>query len=69
MGHLSHVIHHAVRTFRFRTIGTTRVEEIENEHEIIVEAIARRDSAGARLAMRTQLETAMARYRTLLGDL
>ena len=69
MGHLSHVIHHAVRTFRFRTIGTTRVEEIENEHEIIVEAIARRDSAGARLAMRTHLETAMARYRTLLGDL
>jgi DNA-binding FadR family transcriptional regulator len=69
MGHLSHVIHHAVRTFRFRTIGTSRVEEIENEHENIVDAIARRDSAGARLAMRTHLETAMARYRTLLGDL
>jgi DNA-binding FadR family transcriptional regulator len=45
------------------------VEEIENEHEIIVDAIARRDSAGARLAMRTHLETAMTRYRTLLGDL
>ena len=69
MGHLSHVIHNAVRTFRFRTVGTNRVEEIGDEHEQIVEAIARRDSAGARLAMRTHLENAMARYRTLLGDL
>lgn len=69
MGHLSHVIHDAVRTFRFRTIGTTRVEEIGDEHDQIVDAIARRDSAGARLAMRTHLENAMARYRTLLGDL
>ena len=69
MGHLSHVIHNAVRTFRFRTVGTNRVEEIGDEHEQIVDAIARRDSAGARLAMRTHLENAMARYRTLLGDL
>ena len=69
MGHLSHVIHNAVRTFRFRNTGTPRIDEIGNEHELIVDAIARQDSAGARQAMRTHLDNAMARYRKLLGDL
>ena len=69
MGHLSHVIHHAVRTFRFRNTGTTRIDEIGDEHGLIVDAIARQDSAGARQAMRTHLDNGMARYRKLLGDL
>ena len=69
MGHLSHVIHNAVRTFRFRNTGTPRIDEIGNEHVLIVDAIARQDSAAARHAMRTHLDNAMARYRKLLGDL
>jgi DNA-binding FadR family transcriptional regulator len=68
MGHLSHVIHNAVRTFRFRITGTPRIDEIGDEHLNIVDAIARQDSAAARLAMRTHLDNAMARYRKLLGD-
>jgi DNA-binding FadR family transcriptional regulator len=36
---------------------------------LIVDAIARQDSAAARHAMRTHLDNAMARYRKLLGDL
>ena len=68
MGHLSHVIHNAVRTYRFRNTGTTRIEEIEAEHHLIVDAIGRNDAAGARQAMRTHLDNGMARYRKLLGD-
>ncbi len=68
MGHLSHVIHNAVRTFRFRITGTDRIDEIGDEHLNIVDAIARQDSNAARQAMRTHLENAMARYRKLLGD-
>ena len=69
MGHLSHVIHNAVRTFRFRNTGTPRIDEIGNEQVLIVDAIARQESAAARHAMRTHLDNAMARYRKLLGDL
>ena len=69
MGHLSHVIHNAVRTFRFRNTGTSRIDEIDAEHHLIVDAIAAHDAATARQLMRTHLDNAMARYRRLLGDL
>jgi DNA-binding FadR family transcriptional regulator len=69
MGHLSHVIHNAVRTTRFRNVGTTRIEEIEDEHHQLVDAIVRQDSAAARQIMRMHLENGLARYRNLFGDL
>jgi DNA-binding FadR family transcriptional regulator len=69
MGHLSHVIHNAVRTTRFRNMGTNRIEEIEDEHHQLVDAIARQDSVAARNIMRMHLENGIARYRTLFGDL
>ena len=69
MGHLSAVIHNAVRTTRFGNVGTNRVHEIEDEHHQIVDAIVRRDAVAARQIMRTHLENGISRYRTLFGAL
>lgn len=56
MGHLSHVIHNAVRTTRFGNVGTNRANEVEAEHHQIVDAIVRRDAVAARQIMSTHLE-------------
>ncbi len=67
-GHLSHVIHSAVRTIRFRSTGTSRMPRVGEEHQHIFDAILRQDAASARQAMRTHLDNAMSAYRSLFGD-
>lgn len=68
MGHLSSVLQDAVRTLRFRSLGTSRVEEIAVEHERIVDAIERQDAGAARQAMREHLENGINGYRNLFGN-
>jgi len=68
MGHLSCVIRDAVRTLRFRSTGTSRIEEIQLEHERILDAIERQDSNAARQAMREHLEHGINGYRNLFGN-
>ncbi|MDQ2187534.1 FadR/GntR family transcriptional regulator [Alcaligenaceae bacterium A4P071] len=63
MTHLSHVIRGAVRTLRYRSAGTERIEQIEREHHLIFNAIESGDSDAARLAMRTHLTNGMQRYK------
>jgi GntR family transcriptional repressor for pyruvate dehydrogenase complex len=68
MGHLDSVIRDAVRTLRFRSMGTSRIEEIDSEHERIVDAIERQDANAARQAMREHLEHGINGYRNLFGN-
>lgn len=68
MGHLDSVIRDAVRTLRFRSLGTSRIEEIDAEHERIVDAIERQDANAARQAMREHLEHGINGYRNLFGN-
>lgn len=63
MTHLSHVIRGAVRTLRYSSAGTERVDQIEQEHHQIFEAIRAGDSDAARQAMRTHLTNGMQRYQ------
>ena len=68
MGHLDSVIRDAVRTLRFRSLGTSRIEEIDQEHERIADAIERQDANAARQAMREHLENGINGYRNLFGN-
>jgi len=68
MGHLDSVIRDAVRTLRFRCLGTSRIEEIDGEHERIADAIERQDANAARAAMREHLEHGINGYRNLFGN-
>ncbi len=68
MGHLDSVIRDAVRTLRFRSMGTSRLEEVDAEHERIVDAIERQDANMARQAMREHLEHGINGYRNLFGN-
>lgn len=68
MGHVSSVIRDAVRTLRFRSSGTSRVEQVRQEHQQIVDAIERQDANAARQAMREHLEHGINGYRNLLGN-
>lgn len=65
MEHLSYVVHNAVRTLRFSSVGTQRIQHIESEHHAVFEAIRLQDSTRARQAMRTHLSNAMTRYTYL----
>lgn len=64
--HFSHVIRDAMRTLRYSHAGTDRVVHIEHEHHLIYNAIAARDSDGARQAMRLHLTNGMQRRKALL---
>jgi len=68
MGHLSSVLADAVRTLRFRSCGTSRMQEAQQEHARIVDAIERQDANAARQAMREHLEHGINGYRSLFGD-
>lgn len=62
MEHLSYVIHNAVRTLRYSTTGTQRIDHIEKEHHVIFEAIKHQDAALARQAMRDHLSNGMSEH-------
>lgn len=68
MGHISSVIRDAVRTLRFRSSGTSRVESVREEHQRIVDAIEKQDANAARQAMRDHLEHGINGYRNLFGN-
>lgn len=68
MGHISSVIRDAVRTLRFRSSGTSRVEAVREEHQRIVDAIEKQDANAARQAMRDHLEHGINGYRNLFGN-
>jgi len=68
MGHVSSVIRDAVRTLRFRSSGTSRVEAVREEHQRIVDAIEKQDANAARQAMRDHLEHGINGYRNLFGN-
>jgi len=68
MGHVSSVIRDAVRTLRSRSSGTSRVQEVRQEHQRILDAIERQDANAARQAMREHLEHGINGYRNLLGN-
>jgi DNA-binding FadR family transcriptional regulator len=68
MGHLDSVIRDAVRTLRFRSLGTSRIVEANTEHECILDAIERQDANAARQAMREHLEHGINGYRNLFGN-
>lgn len=65
MEHLGYVLHNAVRTLRFSTTGTERIEHVEREHHAIFDAIRDRDAQRARGAMRDHLSNGMERYEYL----
>jgi GntR family transcriptional repressor for pyruvate dehydrogenase complex len=66
LAHFSHVIRDAVRTLRYGNVGTDRVMHVEQEHHLIYDAIAAKDSDGARQAMRLHLTNGMQRRKALL---
>lgn len=56
----------AVRTLRYASTGTDRMEQIEQEHHRIFDAIEARDSDAARTAMREHLSNGMRRRQAQL---
>ncbi len=56
----------AVRTLRYGSTGTERIAQVEQEHHRIFDAIAARDSEGARAAMREHLSNGMLRRQAQL---
>lgn len=66
MSHFGRVIGDAVRTLRYGSTGTDRVEQVGQEHHLIFDAIVARDSDAARQAMRLHLTNGMQRRKAML---
>jgi len=66
LGHFARVIGDAVRTLRYSSTGTDRMDQIEHEHHQIFDAIAAGDADAARQAMREHLEHGMERRKAIL---
>lgn len=63
LSYFGRIIGDAVRTLRYSSTGTDRIAQIEQEHHLIFDAIAARDSDAARQAMRLHLTNGIQRRK------